>query len=362
MDTMWTDTTVRSRQSFVVALPLVAALALSGFVTVPAAWAQMTSVSQGNAGANGIAPPSTASTPSSSKAATATLAAGAAGPVVLPADFSRLRVAPGDLLSVNIYDTPEMTDSYRVGADGSLSFPLIGKVRVQGLTTAQTARLLEQKLRDGQILNHPQVNVIVLQYAGQFVTVIGEVAVPGKVTVIAPTKLSEVLAQCGGLTATAGDHIKIRHGEDAGGPETDVVFRRSASNQKAGNILLRPGDTVIVPRAGIVYVLGAVLRPGGYVMQEDGELNVAQALAMSGGTALQAKTGGLRVIRRGPNGTVEVFQLSYDGIVKGSQIPLQLRAEDIVYVPVSKFKASMLDATAVISSAASASIYVAADR
>lgn len=356
MDTMWTGTTVKSRQSFSLALPLVAILALFGFVMVPAARAQTSITSQSNAGMAGIAPISTASARSSTKASTAALAAGATGPVILPKDFSELRICPGDLLSVNIYDTPEMTDSYRVSPEGSMSFPLIGKVQVQGLTTAQTARLLEGKLLDGQILNHPQVNVDVLQYAGQSVAVIGEVSTPGKVTVIAPTKLSEVLAQSGGLTEMAGDHIKISHAEDADGAETEVVFRRSDSNQQAGNILLRPGDTVIVPRAGIVYVLGAVLRPGGYVMQEDGKLNVAQALAMSGGTTLQARTGGLRVIRRNPNGTVEDLQLSFNGIVKGSQAPLQLRAEDIVYVPVSKFKATMLDASAIISSATMATV------
>lgn len=356
MDTLWTSTMAKSRQSFVFAVLLVAAPALSEFVIVPEASAQTGISSQSNAGMGGIAPPTISSVSSSSKAPTSALA-GATGPAVLPKDFPQLRIGAGDLLSVNVYDTPEMTDSYRVSLDGSLSFPLIGKVQIQGLTTAQTAKLLEEKLLGGQILNQPQVNVDVLQYAGQSVTVIGEVATPGRITVIAPTKLSEVLAQSGGLTEMAGDHIKIRHGEDADGPEMDVVFRRSDSNQQAGNLLLRPGDAVIVPRAGIVYLLGAVLRPGGYVMQEDGRLNVAQALAMSGGTSLQARTGGLRVIRRVPDGSVLDFQLSYDGIVKGSQTPLQLMAEDIVYVPVSKFKAAVLDAAQLISSAGTSAVY-----
>jgi polysaccharide export outer membrane protein len=114
---------------------------------------------------------------------------------------------------------------------------------------------------------------------------------------------------------------------------------------------------VIVPRTGIVYVLGAVFRPGGYVMQEDGKLNVAQALALSGGTILTAKTEGLRVIRRNPDGTVLDFALSYDGIMKGSQRPLELQAQDIVYVPMSKIKATLSDATGIISTAVSATIY-----
>jgi polysaccharide export outer membrane protein len=276
--------------------------------------------------------------------------------VVLPKDFSQIRIEPGDLLSVNVYDTPELSDGYRVDPAGDLTLPLCGKVKVQGLTATEAARLLETTLRDGQVLVRPQVNVDVQQYAGQFVTVLGEVGSPGRVTVIAPTKLSEVLAQVGGLTSVAGTRIKIRHGVDDAAPELDVPYSRSESNQQAGSILVRPGDTVLVPRAGIVYVLGAVFRPGGYLMQEDGKLNVAEALALSGGTVLQAKTNGLRVIRRNPDGTVLDFALSYDGIAKGSQTPLELQAQDVVYVPMNKLKATLSDATGILSAAASAAI------
>jgi polysaccharide biosynthesis/export protein len=94
-------------------------------------------------------------------------------------------------------------------------------------------------------------------------------------------------------------------------------------------------------------------------MQEDGKLNVAQALALGGGTLLQARTSGLRVIRRNPDGTVLDFSLSYDGIVQGTQRPLELQAQDIVYVPMSKIKAVLSDTTGLISTAISATIYSA---
>jgi polysaccharide export outer membrane protein len=278
------------------------------------------------------------------------------GPVVLPRDFSQLRVEPGDLLSVSVYDTPELTDAYRVDPQGDLTLPLCDKVKVKGLTTPEVARLLEATLKENQVLIRPQVNVDVAQYAGQYVTVLGEVTSPGRVTVIAPTKLSDILAQVGGLTPIAGTRIKIRHGSDDSTPEEDVPYSRSESNQQTGSILVRPGDTVVVPRTGIIYVLGAVFHPGGYLMQEDGKLNVAQALALSGGTILTAKTNGLRVVRRNPDGTVLDFQLSYDGIVKGTQSPLQLQAQDIVYVPMSKIRATLTDTTAILSAATSAAI------
>jgi polysaccharide export outer membrane protein len=297
-----------------------------------------------------------ASTGSSSSAKTG-LAGQGAGPTVLPKDFSQLRIEPGDLLSVSVYDTPELTDAYRVDPRGDLQLPLCDKVKVQGLTTPEVARLLEATLKQDQVLIRPQVSVDVQQYAGQYVTVLGEVLGPGRVTVIAPTKLSDILAQVGGVTAIAGAHIKIRHGEDDSAPEEDVPYSRSESNQQGESVLVRPGDTIVVPRAGIVYVLGAVTKPGGYMMQEDGKLNVAEALALSGGTLLLAKTGALRVIRRNADGSVLDFALSYDGIVKGTQTPLELQAQDIVYVPMSKAKVFGTTGISIIEQATLATVY-----
>ena len=287
-----------------------------------------------------------------------------AGPVALPPDFSQLRIEPGDLLSVDVYDAPELSDAYRVDAGGALTLPFCGKIEVAGMTSADVAKHIEDALKRGEILTWPQVSVDVQQFAAHFVTVLGEVSSPGRVAVMAPTPLSEILAQAGGLTPIAGTHIKIRRGRDANavgaeavGVEEDEPYARSDSNRRTGSVVVMPGDTVVVPRTGIVYVLGAVYHPGGYVMQEDGKLNVAEALAMSGGTMLTARTNGLRVIRRGPDGAVQDFELSYDGIAKGAERPLQLEAEDIVYVPMSKFKATLTDTTALISTAISSAIY-----
>ena len=312
----------------------------------------MTAAAQAAAGATA---PAAGASLSSASAKSATASQGM-GPVILPKDFSELRIEPGDLLSVNVYDAPEFSNSYRVDAAGDLTIPLCGKVNVRGLNLPDAAKRLEAALKDGQILNQPQVNVDVMQYAGQYVTVTGEVSSPGRVPLIAPTKLGEVLAEAGGVTPLAGTHIKIRYGADDAAPEEEVPYSRSQGTRATAAILVRPGDTVIVPRAGIVYVLGAVNRPGGYVMQEDGRLNVAEALALSGGTVMQADTGGLRVIRRNPDGTVLDFPLSYNGIAKGTQTPLQLQAQDIVYVPMSKTKAALSSTLGIIQAAASSAI------
>jgi polysaccharide biosynthesis/export protein len=350
MDTMWRNTTVKSSLTITLGSSL-----LLGIALVPTAGQSQAAPSA--APGTGATSPITAAGAGSSLGKSGS--GGGSAPAILPRDFAQLRIEPGDLLSVNVYDTPELTDAYRVDPQGNLTLPLCGRVKVEGLTSTEAAKLLETTLKDAQILNQPQINVDVQQYAGAYVTVLGEVGQPGRVTVIAPTKLAEILAQAGGLNSMAGTLIKIRHGEDDTAPEMDVPFSRSESNQQSGSILVRPGDTITVPRAGIVYVLGAVSRPGGYLMQEDGKLNVAEALSMSGGTLPQARTNGLRVIRRNPDGTVLDFSLSYDGIASGKQTPLVLQAQDIVYVPMSKIKATLSDATGIISAATSAALYTA---
>ena len=241
----------------------------------------------GNAQATGgatapLAP--TAGLPSSSSGKAGTASQSGIGPTIIPRDFSQLRIAPGDLLSVNVYDTPELSSLYRVDVAGDLTLPLCGKVNVRGLTISEAASRIESALKDRQIMAQPYVNLDVQQYAGQYVTVTGEVITPGRVALIAPTTLGEILAEAGGLTPMAGAHIKLRRGADDAQPEVDVPYSHNHNTREAASILIRPGDSIIVPRAGIVYVLGAVGRPGGYLMQEDGKLNVAEALALSGGT------------------------------------------------------------------------------
>ena len=277
--------------------------------------------------------------------------------MVLPKDFSQLRIEAGDLLSINVFDTPEYTDAYRVDSVGDLTLPLCGKVKVQGLSAEAAARHIEAVLTDGQILVQPQVTVDVQQYAGQYVTVLGEVAGPGRGQIIAPTSIGDILAQVGGVTSLAGGRIEIRHGDESTSPEQNLPYLRNQANKETVSVLVRPGDSITVPRAGIVYVLGAVFRPGGYIMQEDGKINAAEALALAGGTLIQARTNGLRVVRRNPDGTVLDFSLSYDGIAKGTQTPLALQAQDIVYVPMDRVKAILSDATGIIQTAVSAAIY-----
>ena len=176
---------------------------------------------------------------------------------------------------------------------------------------------------------------------------------------LAPHKLVEVLALAGGLTALAGNEVRITPAST--GAEPILVHYSKATNPKSvENVIVQPGDTVQVKRAGVVYVLGAVNRPGGYVMQEEGTLNMLQAISLANGTAISAATKTVFILRRNPDGSEVDIALPYKKISQGKSADVQLYATDILYVPTSTIKSILTNSSAILSSAASAGIYAVA--
>jgi polysaccharide export outer membrane protein len=256
----------------------------------------------------------------------------------VPEDFSTLKLAPGFLLSMEVYDTPEYSLELRVDAGGDVNLPMIGKVHIADTTLVEASSKIAAALRDGKILNNPSVNLNIEEYAGREVTVLGEVRTPGRVEMLAQRHLDDVIAMAGGETEFAGKTIEIRH-ETGAEPRSEVIhYSRNTDNHILSDTVVRPGDTVTVKRAGIVYVLGGVTRPGGYLMQEDGDLNVTQALALAYGTTMPAAVGSMRLIRKKDDGMVEEIPIPYHDIIKGKLAPMRLQAEDVIYVPISKAK------------------------
>lgn len=284
----------------------------------------------------------------------------AQGPLsAVPEDFSDLRLAPGFLLNVEVYDEPELSTQARVDHDGNIVLPLIGSVHLTGKTVAEAEKIIQDKYRAAQILKNPQVTLNVEQYASASVTVLGEVQAPGRIQLLGPHSLPEVLGMAGGETNLAGDTIQVETPGKDGPTYQTYHYARGKDGNELREVMIKPGDTITVKRAGIVYVLGAVNRPGGYVMQEDGTLNVAQALSLALGTSLQAKIGSVRVVRHSPDGKLTAIPISYKGIMDGKVKPMQLQAEDIVYVPVSKIKTVFTTGATMIGEAGAATIYTA---
>lgn len=283
--------------------------------------------------------------------------AGSGSLTAIPDDFAEMRLDPGVLLSVTVYNEPELTTQARVDQKGEIILPLLGAIQVQGKTIAEAQQAVQDKFVSAEILKHPQVTLNVLQYVNSDVMILGEVQSPGRYPMLAPHSLLDVIGMAGGETNLAGDTIQVE-GPAKKDPDVRTYnYIRGEDEGSIRNAMISPGDTVRVKRAGVIYVLGAVYRPGGYVMQENGSLNVAQAVSLAQGTLMQAKIGSIRVIRREADGTLREMPVKYKKVMDGKYPPLELQAQDIVYVPVSKVKSIFTAGANIVGETSSAAIY-----
>ncbi len=278
--------------------------------------------------------------------------------MTVPEDFAGLKLAPGFLLNIQVYDEPDLSAHVRIDNEGNISMPFLKTLHVGGDTVAQAKETIENKFRNDGILKNPQITIDVEQFATTSVTVMGEVSNPGKVELLAPHSLLDVIGMTGGETTLAGNEVEVKRPNGSSGMATTTYhYSRGDDGSAIRDVMVNPGDTVIVKRAGIVYVLGAVNRPGGYAMQESGDLNVAQAISLAQGLMLQARVSGVRVVQHDSAGKPVEIAVSYNKIMDGKQTPLQLAAGDIVYVPISKAKSVLSATTGLIGQTAAATIY-----
>lgn len=267
-----------------------------------------------------------------------------------------LKIAPGDLLQISVFDVPEMTQDVRVGANGETQLALIGDVALAGLTSQEAADTIAGELRNRKLLLRPQVNVLVKEFASQGVSVMGEVQHPGIYQVLGPRTLLDLISMAGGLTNVADTRITVKRRDGAEEKIMAKLKTDDADTSLANNIQIFPGDLVLVPRAGIVYVLGDVNRPGGFVMQDSGKITLLQALAQAGGTSKTASLSKAVLMSKNDQGYVNT-KLHVGRIQRGQDPDLELHANDILFVPSSRIKNAISGAEGVASSIGSASIY-----
>jgi polysaccharide export outer membrane protein len=273
-------------------------------------------------------------------------------PTVLP---ESLLIGPGDLLRITVLRESELDQHVRVLDSGAITLALVGNLSVQGLTPAQAATRIAEKYRNGGFLLHPEVSVFVDEYATQTVTILGQVAHPGTVRLAAPRTLIDVLSQAGGLTESADRHIVIERGGKEG-ERIRAFLSNRADDALNADILVRPGDTVLVPKAGIVYILGDVAHPGGYVMQNDSQLTVLQAIALAAGASKTASEKRVRLVRN-IDGLSQSVDLPLRDMERGRAPDVPLLANDILYVPFSLAKNISLGIADITAAASSALIY-----
>jgi polysaccharide export outer membrane protein len=268
-------------------------------------------------------------------------------------------VSPEDLLDVNILDVPEVTRTYRVSSNGFLTLPLLPEpIPAAGETLNQLSHLIATKFHDAGMLNNAQVTVSLVETRLHTVLVSGEVKIPQSYPIFGPTRLLEVLVKAGGLTDSASDDVIITRGDIGARADLAESARSGAVDSTARglsftlnvrklvvtgndvtNILLYPGDRVTVQRAALIYVLGAVNRPGGYMLNQANEqITVLKALAMAGDVTNVSKRNRITLLRRnsaGPEQKREEIPVDYKGMVKGQIADMRLKPDDILYVPES---------------------------
>lgn len=268
-----------------------------------------------------------------------------------------LLISPGDELHISILDMPEMEQNPRVTDAGDVPVQGIGSVRVVNMTPGEAATAIHDRLVDAHYLNHPQVSVVVDQYATQEVTLIGEFKTPGAYPIATPRRILDVIALGGGLNDDADRDILVERHGDQNHP-IHYTVNNNAEQAIKEQVLVNPGDTVVVAKAGIVYVLGDVNRPGGYTMNDnESKMSLLQAVSIAGGAAKTAKVNNARLIRKADHSEMHV---SLGDIQKGKQADFAMAPGDILYVPFSYAKNLLITSSAgIVGAVGAAAIYSA---
>ena len=267
-----------------------------------------------------------------------------------------LLIGPGDLLHVQVFDTPELEQHSRIDDAGDLQLIMGGSVKLTGLTPASAARVIERALLDGHFLLLPRVLINVEEYATQTVTVFGQVHSPGAYEIDTPRQILDVLALAGGLTELADRRVIITRNESM----TQLSYFVSNDQKASGEapVTVNPGDRVEVLKAGIVYILGDVRIPGGYTMtNNESTLTALQLVARAGGTNNTAVPSHAKLIRKTSDSFNE-SPLPLSAMQKGRSGDVRLLPGDIIYVPFSYLRSfAVTGASSIPSAVASAAVY-----
>jgi polysaccharide export outer membrane protein len=236
-------------------------------------------------------------------------------------------LSTGDLVRVTVYDHADLTTETRVTENGSILFPLVGDVPVGGSTANEASARIAKLLEGGGFLKSPQVNVVVLEFKGREVSVLGKVNRPGKYPLQKASKLTDILALAGGVQPDAADTLVLLTHRDGKAQRQEIDLQ--ALFQEGGdslNVDVVNNDILYVPREPRFYIYGEVQRPGTFRLEKN--MSVVQALSVGGGITLRGTQKGIRVMRRDADGTMKTLEVKLSDM---------LRPDDVVYVKESLF-------------------------
>jgi len=237
-------------------------------------------------------------------------------------------LGPGDAIRIQVFQNPDLTVEARVSEAGVISYPLLGAIRVGGLSPTNVERLIGQRLRDGKFLQNPQVTVNITTFRSQQVSVLGNVTRPGRYPIeTTGMRLSEVLSLAGGISPTGADEVVLVTTRDSKPIRMEIdLVDMFASGDLSQDPQMQAGDVIYVNRAPQYYIYGQVQRPGQYGV--DRGLTLAQAIAKGGGLTLRGTDRGVRVHRRYGNKQIQILEPKLDD---------PIRPDDLIFVRESVF-------------------------
>lgn len=255
---------------------------------------------------------------------------------LLPGEAIHLH--PGDLIQVSVFGVPDYKADIRIAGNGDADLPLVGPRHLAGLTIEQAQKQVEQALVAGKMILHPDVLITVQSSTVDTIVITGEVNHPQTIPAYASISLLDAISAAGGLKTDASHSISIlRKGSDK---PLLVVLSSNPAKALTQNVPLYPGDRVLVPRMGVVYVVGAVKTQGGYPISPDTPMTVLQAIALSGGAGFQASRSDARIIRTTGTERREI-KVDLKKVENGEAKDPILQSDDIVMVPTNTMKAAL---------------------
>jgi polysaccharide export outer membrane protein len=250
-------------------------------------------------------------------------------------DQNAMTIGPGDLIDLSVYHVPDLILKVRVDSNGVISLPLIGDLKLAGMSVRDAQLLIAHDLVEHGLVKKPEVSLFVEEFATQGITVSGEVTTPGIYPLMGPHRLYDAISAAGGLTLKAGHTVIILH---AGRRDQEELIDLSGEGSiEKANVEVSPGDTIIVSKTGVVYVVGEVNRPGAFLMENNTSMSLLKAIALAGSTTKVASLKHAMIFRKSAEGTVEI-EVSLRDIYHAKSSDVQLHAEDIVFVPLSNLK------------------------
>ncbi len=250
------------------------------------------------------------------------------------------RIGARDLLEISVFGLGEMNKTVRVSEDGKITLPLLGEIEVEELTRAGLERKLNQLL-EKKYLQNPQVTVFIREHQSKKVFVLGAVGKPGPYELLGYQTVLQLISEAGGLRENAGDEIIVIRRFKDGTSKTfkisidDLVLRGDARL----NIALEPNDIVNIPanKNVFIYVFGQVRKPGALSVKKLNIPTLLQAIAQAGGFSERASRGRVLIKRIDKDGKEQEIKVNVKDIIKGKKKDIQLKENDVIYVPETIF-------------------------